>query len=513
LPAADKCVFEGAARDTATRLPVAKVSIHLVPNNGQRAGYAGSTNAAGAFHFENIEPGDYNLELDRTGYAWRLASKLHLAPGQTVDKMDLWLTPEGGVAGKVLGPDGEPLRGAHISLIQRSWWRGKRLYRAMANAYASHTGDYHIAGVAPGRYLVYASRPRQGALAYSILEAPGKPEMRIAGRYHPDAAQLEGAAPVEVRAGEEISGIDFRLPLAPVFHARGTGPVAVGLSLQLAQANSGQALEWTVENAAIGDGSFDIAGVAPGSYVLYSLLQGPGQSDRPTSAKVPVTIASQDVSGLPAPPVTRFDLKGRVRLEDGSAPQSYPGVVFCEGRNIEYNRFQGSMPKADGAFGFAGLPADRYRLFMESAEAFYLKSVRVKGLEAEDAEIDLTNGPAEDVELIVSQAAGSVEGTVKEPAFEATVVAVPEGVPSAGSRPRTAQPDQQGHFRIAGLAPGHYRAFAVTGYDSGLWQNAEFQRQMADRGTAFEVAEKGSAHVELPVVPAAEVRQVEDRIP
>jgi hypothetical protein len=55
-------------------------------------------------------------------------------------------------------------------------------------------------------------------LAYSILEAPWKPEMRIAGRYHPDSSQLDGAAPVEVRAGEEISGIDFRLPLAPVFH-------------------------------------------------------------------------------------------------------------------------------------------------------------------------------------------------------------------------------------------------------------------------------------------------------
>jgi hypothetical protein len=49
-------------------------------------------------------------------------------------------------------------------------------------------------------------------LAYSILEAPWKPEMRIAGRYHPDSSQLDGAAPVEVRAGEEISGIDFRLP-------------------------------------------------------------------------------------------------------------------------------------------------------------------------------------------------------------------------------------------------------------------------------------------------------------
>jgi hypothetical protein len=507
--AADKCVYEGVVRNAVTHLPVTKASIRLVSSSGQTAGYLGAAGADGAFHFEAVEPGDYQVEVERVGYVWRPGSKLYLAPGQKVDKAELWLTPEGGVSGKVLGPDGEPLPGARITLIAPQWWRGKHFYRAANSTDAGSAGEFHFTGVAPGRYFVYAARPRQGPLAYSILEAPGKPAMRIAARYHPDSPQLEGAAPVEVRAGEEIAGIDFRLPLVPVFHIRGKDPQAGGLAIHLAERKGDQALEWTAETAVTDKDSFDIAGVAEGSYSLYSLLQGPGRPDRPASEKIPVTVNAQDVSGLQAPPITRFDLKGRVRLEDDSAPP--PVAIFCEGSNVDYNRFQGSMSKADGTFVIEALPADRYSVRIENQE-FYLKAVRLRGVEVQAAEIDLTNGPMEDVELILSAAAGSVEGAVKEPSAETTAVLIPKGVPFAGTRPLSAQIDQDGHFRIAGLAPGHYSAFAVTEFDQGLWQNAEYQRRMASRGTAFEVAEKGIARIEMQVVPASEVRQVEGGI-
>ena len=62
------------------------------------------------------------------------------------------------------------------------------------------------------------------------------------------------------------------------------------------------------------------------------------------------------------------------------------------------------------------------------------------------------------------------------------------------------------------LEPGTYRAFAVTHYDLGLWQNAEFLRQVADRGVALEVAGKSGAPIEVPALRAADVRQVEERL-
>jgi hypothetical protein len=537
----DKCVFEGTARNSVTRLAVGKVAIRLVAA-GAQVGYAGSTNAAGAFRFEGILPGDYQVEVDRAGFTreWsltgksgRAGSKLRFAPGQTVTGNDLWLTPESAVTGKVLGPDGEPLADAVVVLIAPKWRQGKRVYEEQQGARTDGTGQYRFTGVAPGRYLVYAARPSQGPLAYSILEAPGKPEMRIAGRYHPNAPQLEGAAALEVRAGEEISGIDFRLPMVPVFHLSGKPP-AENASIFLDKRNHDQALRWEEERASIKeDGSFDIAGVAPGSYFLYAVQTG--RFDLLKSAKVPVTITSQDAAGFVAPPVTRLELKGRVRVEDGDTAEAIPVVVFSEGSEAdEYSSMQRrAEPQADGSFAIRDLTPDRYAIRISNKETgkdggYYLKAVRVNGVKPQNGEIDLTGGPAGDVELILSAGVGSAEGTVKrpeegtnnqaeavpaaEPAAELTVVLIPESVSSADTRPVIAYLDPDGHFRVTDLEPGSYRALATTNYDRDLWQNAEFLRQMAKHGAALEVAEKGTARVEVQVVAAAEVRQAEDAI-
>lgn len=536
----EKCVFEGTARNSVTRLGLAKVSIRLTPLNGT-IGYSGSSKPDGAFRFDGVVAGDYSLEAERTGYAdqWVLAdksgraiTKLHLAPGQVLSGNDLWFTPQSGISGKVIGPDGEPLPSASITLIARKWREGKRIYAGLNTETTGDAGEFHFSSVPAGRYLIYAGRPREGPLAGCILEAPGKPEMRIAGRYHPNASQLDGAAAIEVRPGEEVTGIDFKLPLAPVFHVSGSadsgqsGSAVVNLKARY----NNQALDWTVESASIGkDGKFDFEGVVPGSYFLYSFDSG--SSARLESAKLPVTVTAQDSAGVVAPPVTRFESKGRIRAEGGSTPEKIPVEIFYEGSEAdEYTLFQRRVqPAPDGTFSIGNLTPDHYtiriaNLYTGKEGGFYLKSVRVNGVDAKGREIDLTGGPVEEVELILSDAVGGVDGTVRwpeerpkndaapEPAAELTVVLVPEKLPSGDRRTVTAYLDQDGRFDLADLEPGSYRAFAVTNYNRGLWQNAEFQRRIAGRGVTLEVAEKRSARIEVPVLQLADVRQVEEEI-
>lgn len=536
----EKCVFEGTVRDSVTRLGLAKVSLRLVPLNLTIL-YSASSKADGAFRFDGVVAGDYSLEAERTGYSdqWVLSDKsgraipkLHLAPGQILSGNDLWFTPQSGISGKVIGPDGEPLPSASITLIARKWREGKRIYAGSNSETTDDAGEFHFSSVPAGRYAIYAGRPREGPLAGSILEAPGKPEMRIAGRYHPNASQLDGAAAIEVRPGEEVSGIDFKLPLAPVFHVSGSADPgqsgSAGVSLKARYNN--QVLDWTAESASIGkDGKFDFEGVVPGSYFLYSFESS--ARARLESTKVAVTVTARDSAGVAAPPVARFESKGRIRVEGGSPPEKIPVEIFYEGSEAdEYTSFQRrAQPASDGTFAIANLTPDRYtirvaNLYTGKEGGFYLKSVRVNGVDSKSREIDLTGGPVEDVELILSDAVGSVEGTVRwpeerpktdaapEPAAELTVVLVPESVPSGDRRPVTAYLDQDGRFDLADLEPGSYRVFAVTNYDRGLWQNAEFQRQIAGRGVTLEVAEKRSARIEVPVLQSADVRQVEEGI-
>ena len=217
--------------------------------------------------------------------------------------------------------------------------------------------------------------------------------------------------------------------------------------------------------------------------------------------------------------MARLDLKGRVRVEDSTATGAIPVQIFCDGSQDDfYSPFQRrAQPKADGTFSIQDLAPDRYAIRLANMETgqeggYYVKTVRVNGVTSAGGEIDMTAGPAQDVELILSAAVGGVEGTVQEPAADLTMVVVPESVPSGDSRPLTVYLDQDGHFSLTDLEPGSYRAFAVTEYDNGLWQNAGFRGRMANRGTAFQVVEKKNARIEVKVVPADEVRQVEAQI-
>jgi hypothetical protein len=147
----------------------------------------------------------------------------------------------------------------------------------------------------------------------------------------------------------------------------------------------------------------------------------------------------------------------------------------------------------------------------------YLQSILYQGQEVSSPKLDLNDGAPGDLELVLSAGVGTVEGTVHWPeesrsADELHVVLVPEKVPLDDFRPKSTLVDQNAHFSIDKLAPGSYRAFAVTNYDAGLWENPDFLAQMARRGTAVELPEKSSAHVEVTVLPASEVQQAEELV-
>ena len=52
-------------------------------------------------------------------------------------------------------------------------------------------------------------------------------------------------------------------------------------------------------------------------------------------------------------------------------------------------------------------------------------------------------------------------------------------------------------YRIAGLAPGRYRAVAVEALDDNAWNDPEVLRALWGRATAFDVAAGGTAKLAL----------------
>jgi hypothetical protein len=220
---------------------------------------------------------------------------------------------------------------------------------------------------------------------------------------------------------------------------------------------------------------------------------------------------------------------GLVRVDGESSPDNIPVVIFYDGGNADdFSSFQRrAEPRPDGTFTIADLTPDRYHIRIANLAGretgYYLKAVRVGGVDAPGHELDLNGGPVENVELILDAAGGSVEGAVVRPTEkpdnltppepgESIVVVVPVKLESGDNVPVDVYLDAAGHFQVSDLEPGIYRLFAVPGYDRGLWQNPEFLRQMTTRGETVEVAEKASVRVDIHALRAADVRLAEQRI-
>ena len=60
-------------------------------------------------------------------------------------------------------------------------------------------------------------------------------------------------------------------------------------------------------------------------------------------------------------------------------------------------------------------------------------------------------------------------------------------------RYKTARADQNGNFRIIGVAPGRYKVFAWQNVEPFAWQNAEFLQAFEDGGVDL-VVEEGNTY-------------------
>jgi hypothetical protein len=77
-------------------------------------------------------------------------------------------------------------------------------------------------------------------------------------------------------------------------------------------------------------------------------------------------------------------------------------------------------------------------------------------------------------------------------------------VPVDSQRPdlfKTATTDVSGHFKIQGVAPGSYLAFAWPWLPNGIWRYPEFYRAVEGRGTRVTISEGASNSIDLTLLP------------
>jgi hypothetical protein len=64
--------------------------------------------------------------------------------------------------------------------------------------------------------------------------------------------------------------------------------------------------------------------------------------------------------------------------------------------------------------------------------------------------------------------------------------------------------DQKGRFRMAGVAPGKYRLFAIEGFDDDRWGSPELAKVLEAKSVELELKESDKKQVSVTVISAGE---------
>lgn len=541
--AAGNGAIQGTVVSAVGSAAVARASVVIARVGGALTDYrAVETDAAGRFTARDLVAGSYRIYVERDGFLrGEHGSRFSGSAGTPVSVVDaqvaapvvITLTPTGAIAGRVTdGARAAPL--VWVRALKVEFFDGRRSFRISTWAQTDDLGQFRLFGLAPGMYYVSAILPSNPALDGAKLITPAIPTrangnvystsapataenldprvfdtLAAPAVYHPGTTDIERAVAVEVRPGDSVAGLSLALAHVEPRRIRGrvTAPDAAALaSLRITIMPVLSATDTPIPPPVIANGTFEIARVPPGRYVL-----GAWSPAANTSRFFGTTTV--DVSGADAGDVTiamnaNVTVTGTLTL-DGRAPAAADGTLLVQLQSVSPGTpGQGAQRvQPDGTFTIANVYPGRYRFrVLQTGRSPWVKSARWGSDDVVTAPVTIDGEPAGRTLVIdIGTKTAAIDVTVldaqRRPASGVLVVAVPD----AARRGRTANyksasTDAQGRVQISDLAPGEYRIFATTDIALSDWQDPDVLRRFETRGELVRLAEAGSAAVTITVL-------------
>ena len=457
----------------------------------------------GLFRFTNLEAGRYMLGGEKSGFGRqefgarsfaKPGSTLTLDKGMQLKNLALKMTPQGVVSGKVIDDEGDPLVGAAVQLLKPVYIDGRRQLAPTGFAQTNDLGEYRIFGISPGRYYLSAG------VTKSVGE---KGEENYPPIYYPGAVDPAAAGRLEIAPGSQLRGLDMALRRSRSVHLRGkfSGPGRESNSrngsLQLYPRNiagmSSLMRNFTVIRGT--SGTFDLANVLPGSYVLAA--DQSEEKNKSYYARVPLEVGNSNVDDLQITLTEGFEIPGRLRI-DGAAEAALGNVtVYLKPRDLPIGGSPYMRLKPDGTFVLPSVAPGWHRVELTMpSPALYIKSIRYGQDDALPQGLNVT--ASNQLEIVLSANGGQIDGQTS-PA--AKVGLVPKNGLQLFFRATTA--DIEGRFSFRGIAPGDYLLLAFEEAEAGALEDPDFVKQHEGSGEPVSVKEGSRESKQLKVIPAA----------
>jgi Carboxypeptidase regulatory-like domain len=460
----------------------------------------------GQFEAGRFRDGEYQIETGKSGYLMALtmdsgtARTVRVGGDTRVLNIELVLSRGGAVAGTIVDSAGEPFQGVLVRALRLRHDGGSTLASLAASPrLTDDRGRYRVFGLPPGSYLIVASLDATEPTA-SRSRPPG-----FAPMYYPGTAHVESAQAVQVDLANAVAGIDLTFAASSTVRVSGTvvnaagNPVVGRVTLRVAQ-RSGSVMPDPRLAPIESDGSFELADIPPGDYVLQAV--GERALGNPAEfASEYVTVAETDSPPLTIKTSVGATLDGRFVADGQASLPMRAQVIHASPIDVDRSPPGGRGPEGlavydDGRFYLTGLYGPM-RLTYPAPSGWYLKSVTIGGVDVTDQPFDFGFGddifPDAQIALSTSGAriAGSmVNGSGKPVTATAVAFSVNRANWFIGSRHvKRSTADANGSFDVNGLPPGEYFVAAVDVVGPGDWQAPDALEALVSRATRVTVRE------------------------
>ncbi len=520
------CTLQGSVVSMVGATPVRKANVRLIPQQPSVGdlGVTTTTDAEGHFSFENLAAGRYLLMVTHSSFvtlggsgsgALSRTLAYTLAPGQTLKDVLVRLAPAAVVRGRVTDEDGDPVTRAAVQVVSVDASARRQL--ASPSATTDDQGEYRVFSVPPGRYYLKAT---PGFDLSRMMAGPAKPEARsYIPTFYPGTANRETAAPVDLRAGDEVS-LNLTLVRGAVYTVAGMlknasgAPVVTGMVMVIQSSSP-------AGTTMVKEGKFELR-LPPGRYTLMGMGMDegfqPGSLPTNVHRSIVVTEAGlRDVDMVLGGSTGPGHVAGRVRAESGALPETQrlmlmlrPLKATSEDEDDPFSAIGGGFATAknDGTFELNNVAPGSYELVVSTTarglEDWYTRSVIVGGRDTVNSGLTVA-GSALQLDVVLSPAGATLEGVVQDrdqhPVPNSIVVLVPDASRSQHrSLYHTTTTDQGGRFQLRGLEPGDYTVYAWDDIEDETWFNTEAMRRYKDDGVAASVRASERKQIQLRLI-------------
>jgi hypothetical protein len=497
-----------------TGLPLRKTQVRIFASD-IRENRLATTDAEGRYEFKEVRAGRYTISASKGSYVGLSYGQqrpldapkpLQILDNQSVERVDLSLPRGSVITGKIVDEFGEPMSDVQIAPQAYQTVQGqRRLMPVGRQTSTDDMGEFRVFGVPPGQYYLTATWRSQNPMNSEDRTA-------YAPVYFPGTDNPAQAQRITLGVGQQISDIVMALKPIRATQVSGTATGSDGRPMTgqiMVMSTNGFGFNMSGGGMIRPDGTFIINGIAPGEYTLRAQSFGPAGVGE--TAVVKITATGDDITDLHIVGAKPSTASGRIVTDPGAGSLA-PGLTLMLTPMTPGEIPMGTQPARiadDGTFELKSGPG-RMRINMfgpGGGGGWTIRAVRLNGTEITDTGIEFK--PNEDISGLeveftnrLTTITGLVTNARGEGVKDYSAIAFSqdrERWKIAGRYVSLGRPDQDGRFKMSGLAPGDYYVVALDKIEPGQQSDPEFLDVIRAKATAVTIREGETRTIDLKI--------------